>query len=173
MAREIIGSGDHVRLVREDGWEWAERTNVSGIVVIVAVTPQDELLLVEQYRRPVASRVLELPAGLAGDHAGMEDEALSTAALRELEEETGWTAGSMEQLLVGPVSAGMSNEVLTFFRAGSLRRVGPGGGDASEDIAVHAIPRSEVVGWLAKRASEGVLADPKVFAGLFYAGVSA
>src|SRR5690606_33221547 len=87
MAREIMAEGRFLRMVREDGWEWVQRTRISGVVVVAAVTPEGKVLLVEQHRPPVGGRVLEMPAGLAGDIAGQEDEALETAARRELEEE--------------------------------------------------------------------------------------
>ena len=52
-----------VKLVEENGWEYAERTRVSGIVAIVAVTRKGDVLLTEQYRPPVKKNVIELPAG--------------------------------------------------------------------------------------------------------------
>jgi len=168
MDREVLAEGRFLRLVKVGGWEWAERTNASGVVVVVAKTPEDRVLLVEQHRPPVGGRVIELPAGLAGDIAGAEEEALEVAALRELEEETGWSAARIVRLTAGPVSAGMTSESLTFLRAEGLRRVGPGGGDESEDIVVHEIPLAEVDAWLAARAAEGVPCDPKVYAGLYF-----
>lgn len=165
---EVLGEGRYIRLCARDGWEWCERVNASGIVVIVAVTPDNELLLVEQFRKPVGARVIELPAGLAGDHDD-PDEDLAIAASRELEEETGWVAEALEPLTRGPVSAGMTTEVLTWFRAHGLRRVGAGGGDASEDIVVHRVALDEVAAFVAERARRGVMTDPKVFAGLYFA----
>ena len=163
---EELARGRFIRLVRRDRWEWAERVNATGVVVIVALTPQGRVVLVEQERIPVGGPVLELPAGLAGDVH--EDEALAVAAARELEEETGWRAGRLERLTQGPVSAGMSSEVLTFFLAHDLERIGEGGGDEGESIVVHEIPLGEVEGWLEARARGGVMADPKVYAGLYF-----
>ena len=140
-----------------------------GIVVLVAVTDAEELLLVEQFRRPVGRRVLELPAGLAGDLADQPDEALEMAAMRELEEETGFVADRIERLTEGPVSAGFSSEVLTFFRCSGLHRVGQGGGDDSEDIDVHLVPLSDIPAFLADREQQGVTIDPKVWAGMWFA----
>ena len=168
---EIMAEGRYIRLVREGRWEYAQRTNASGVVVILALTPNDEVLFVEQYRVPVGARVIEFPAGLAGDIAGAEDEALSLAAARELEEETGWRAGRVEILTSGPVSAGMTSEILTFFRAYDLVRVSDGGGDETEDIVVHAVPLADVRQWLEQKRTDGVMADPKVYAGLFFAAV--
>ncbi|MEM6926727.1 MAG: NUDIX hydrolase [Myxococcota bacterium] len=161
-----LARGKFLRLVQRDGWEWAERVNVSGVVVIVARTPDDEVLFVEQHRIPVGGPVIEFPAGLAGDVDA--EESLATAAQRELEEETGWRAGRLERLIDGPVSSGMTSETLTFFRADDLERVGPGGGEGSEDIVVHSVPRSEAVAWLRARREAGTQVDPKVYAGLFF-----
>jgi ADP-ribose pyrophosphatase len=166
---EVLGEGRFLRLVRRDGWERAERVGVRAIVVIVAVTPAGELLLVEQHRRPVAATVLELPAGLAGDDPRHRDESLADAAGRELREETGWEAARFEVLSAGPPSAGLSSEVVTLLRAHDLRRVGSGGGDADERITVHAVPLDEAPAWIAGRARAGVLVDPKVWAGLWFA----
>lgn len=164
----LLHAGKYVRLLRKGRWEYVERTNASGVVAIVAVTDEDELLLVEQFRAPVSARVIELPAGLAGDIAGQEDEDLAIAATRELEEECGYTAASMKRLLVGPVSAGLCNEVITLFQASGVRRIGEGGGDASEDIVVHVVPRAEVAEWLTAANARGVLVDPKVYAALYF-----
>jgi ADP-ribose pyrophosphatase len=168
--RSVLAQGRHLRFVSEDRWEFVERNATTGIVVIVAVTAEGRLVLVEQYRKPVRSSVLELPAGLAGDVAGQEDEALASAAARELQEETGYEADAFECVgASGPPSAGVSSEVVTFFRATGLRRTGPGGGDANEQITVHEVPLPEVDAWLLARARAGTLVDPKVYAGLYLA----
>ncbi|MGH8129202.1 MAG: NUDIX hydrolase, partial [Gammaproteobacteria bacterium] len=150
--------------------EYVERTNARGVAVIVAVTPTDELLLVEQYRLPVARPVIELPAGLVGDLG--PDEPLVEAARRELIEETGYRAERMEVLAEGPTTAGLSNEITTFCAAHDLTRVGPGGGDASENITVHPVPLSGLHDWL-RAQSERVAIDPKLYAGLWLAGINA
>jgi ADP-ribose pyrophosphatase len=169
--RAVLGEGKYLRLVVEDGWEFVERKSTTGIVVIVAVTDAQELLLVEQLRPPVRSRVIELPAGLAGDVPGQEGEDLAAAARRELSEETGYEAASMTALGGGPPSSGTTSEMVTFFRATGLRRAGSGGGDAHEDIEVHAVPLADLRPWLRAREGDGRLVDPKVFAGLALAGL--
>ena len=87
-----LAAGDHLRLVVRNGWEFVERPRISGIVVIVGTTRHGCLVLVTQWREPVAAPVVEWPAGLAGDLAGSETEALEEAARRELFEETGFRA---------------------------------------------------------------------------------
>lgn len=170
--REILARGRFIQLVREDGWEFADRPGVTGIVTIVAVTDDGKLILTEQYRRPVGRRVIELPAGLAGDVPGSEAEELAAAAARELEEETGYRAERLEYLTAGPPSAGLSTEIVTFFSAVGLTKVGAGGGDQHEEIEVHEVPLATAEAWLAEQSNRGRLVDPKVYAGLYFAGQS-
>lgn len=169
MAKEeILHAGDYLRLCRTDTWEYVQRVNARGAVVIAALTPDDELLLVEQPRPALGRSVIELPAGLVGDVAGEEDENRSVAAGRELEEETGWRAARLVYLTGGPPSAGLSGETLWFYRALELERVGPGGGDDSEQITVHTVALAEVDDWLEARQRDGTPVDPKVYTGLYF-----
>ncbi len=161
--------GRFLGLKERDHWEYTYRTNASGVVVLVPVTDSGELILVEQYRTPVNSRVIELPAGLAGD-TGNRDENLSTAAQRELIEETGYRAGFLDELLTCPSTPGMSDEIVTIFFAGGLERVGAGGGNGDENITVHIVPLDSATRWLEARIAEGIMVDPKIYAGLFWAG---
>jgi len=152
----------------KDTWEYASRAGASGVVGIVAVTPENRLLLVEQYRPPVARRVIELPAGLAGDFAEARGESLELAAARELREETGYEPAKLRLLSVGPSSAGLTDETVALFVASNLRKVSDGGGDESEQITVHEVPLNEVAAWLAGKVKLGQLVDFKVFAGLWF-----
>jgi len=171
MAEERLGAGRFLRLARRDGWELVDRIGVTGIVVIVAVTPEGELLLVEQFREPVRARVVELPAGLVGDEPGGEDEGLLVAARRELREETGYDAERCEPLGAGPPSAGLTSEIVTFVRARRLVRVGDGGGVGDEAIELHRVPLPRVDDFLRDRQSAGRMIDPKVWAGLWLAAL--
>lgn len=159
--------GRWLTLRKRGGWEFVERNNPGGAVIIIALTPNDCVLFVEQFRVPILHRTIEMPAGLVGDLAGQDQEGPLHAAQRELEEETGYTCERIEFLHAGPSSAGMSTEVMAFVRARGLRKVGPGGGDASEDITVHEVPRQEAGAWLLEKSREGFSIDPKLFAGLW------
>jgi len=165
---QILGTGNWVRLVSERGWEWAERIKSHGVVVILAVTDANEIVLVEQYRPAVKSRVVEAPAGLIGDTDATEH--AEVAARRELLEETGFEAQGMEHLMECPSSPGMLAESFHFFRARGLERVGPGGGDASEDITVHVVPLDTVFSFLRDLHATGVKIDTKLFAALYLIG---
>jgi len=159
--------GRYLSLLERDGWEYAHRSNASAVVVLVAVTGNGEVLLVEQFRKPIGKRVLELPAGLVGD-LDDPDEPLLEAAERELEEETGYRPTGMEILMECPSSAGMSDETLAFILAHGCERVGPGGGDHSEDIEVFVIPSADVDGFLDRHLASGKSLDPKIYAGLYW-----
>ena len=170
--RRVLGEGRFVRLLAEGRWEWAERVNCSGAVLIVARTDSHELVMVEQYRTALHAQVIELPAGLAGDSAApSNDEPLIAAARRELLEETGYEAdvADWEPLVAGPTSAGMTSETYSMFLARNARRVGPGGGDEHENIQVHVVPLDQVETWLTQRRRDGVLVDPRVYLGLYFA----
>ncbi len=162
-------SGRFLGLKERDSWEYAFRTNASGVVVMVPVTNEGELVLVEQYRIPVKSLVLELPAGLVGD-SGDSEEDFRSAAQRELIEETGYRAETLEELITSPSTAGMADEIVTIYYASGLERIGPGGGDGNENIIVHHVPLEHAVEWLNERQKEGMMLDPKIYAGLFWAG---
>jgi len=171
----LIAETPHLQLVRRGGWSFVRRKSTTGVVTIVPVTDQQEVVLVEQYRPPVETSVIEFPAGLAGDMTGAEDETLEAAAQRELLEETGFEATRWTRLFSGPSSAGLTDEVITFFLATGLRRCHAGGGDASENIQVHLVPLATVESWLAERVAAGCLIDSRLFSGLYFTrlGVSA
>ena len=164
---ETLCNGKWLRLMKRGRWEYAERTNPGGGVIIIAVTDDDRVVLVEQFRPAIECMTIEMPAGLVGDVAGSTDEKAIEAAHRELLEETGYRAGRIDFLMEGPTSAGMSNEILAFVRARDLVRAHAGGGDDTEAIVVHEIPRNEVAGWLVEKIRTGYSIDPKMFAGLY------
>lgn len=168
LPRTTLHTGRFLSLVKEGHWEYADRTNATGAAIIVAVTDEQKLLLVEQYRIPVHARTIELPAGIIGDEPGSSGESQTEAANRELAEETGYRAGHIEALTHGPASSGLTSETVTLFLASKLHRVGAGGGVAHEDIAVHEVPLTDIHAWLEAKAQSGVLVDPKVYAGLYF-----
>ena len=165
---EIIAEAKHLRLVRLGGWEFAERVRISGIVCIVALTSDRRLLLVEQSRVPVGCRVIELPAGLAGDSPENQGEGLENAAIRELLEETGYCAKSMSRLFGGPISPGMTNEQITFFLAKDCVLAESRCGDTTKEIVVHAVPLPAVEAWLGEQASLGRAIDVEVMPGCMW-----
>ena len=162
-----LHAGKFLALVKEGRWEYVDRLGATGAAIVVAVTSERKLLLVEQYRIPVHARTIELPAGVIGDDPG-GNESPADAAHRELLEETGYAAERIETLTTGPASSGLTSEVVTLLLASGLKRVHAGGGVGHENITVHEVPLSEVHDWLAAKASEGLLIEPKIYAGLYF-----
>jgi len=166
---ETLYQGRWLTLRRRGTWEYVERNTAGGgAVIIIAVTPEDKLLFVEQYRVPIGQKTIEMPAGLIGDLDGHDGEDALLAARRELEEETGYACERVQLVHAGPSSAGMSTEMMVFVHATGLRRSGPGGGDDSEEITVHEVARTQAGPWLLRMAREGYSIDPKLFAGLWF-----
>ena len=161
-----IGRGRHLELRSRDGWEYVTRPDADGVVAIAAVTDAGEIVLVEQFRPPVGTPTLELPAGLVGDEPGEASEEAEAAARRELSEETGFTADEWHRLGACVSSGGLTDEIVEFFAASRLRRVGPGGGVGGERIRVHLVACAEAHDWLAARMRDGASIDAKVYAGL-------
>ena len=157
--------GKYIRLLERDGWEYVERTNASGAVIIIPVTDDGSLVLLKEWRVPLQKYVISWPAGITGDKG---PEGIFEATNRELYEESGYKAGRLQVLLKCPSSVGLSNEMLTFVLADKLDKVGEGGGDDSEDISVHVVPRHKLEKFLNDMASDGHHIDLKVFVGLYF-----
>jgi len=158
-AAETVWAGKYLTVRREGTWEYVARARGIRAAVIVAID-EEHVLLVEQYRVPVGGQSLELPAGLVGDETA--GEAVELAAIRELEEETGYRAARVEVLGEFFSSPGMASEGFTLLRAEGLTRVGAGGGVAGEEIAVHRVKLAEVAAFVAARRAVGVAMDVKL-----------
>jgi len=166
--KTVLFTGKFLSLIKEGRWEYADRVNATGAAIIVAVTDDRRLLLVEQYRIPVHTRTIDMPAGIIGDEAAHSQESNAEAARRELLEETGYDAARMEILTTGPASSGLTSEVVTLFRASGLRKVSAGGGVAHEEIVVHEVPIDKVYAWLEAKVQAGLMIEPKVYVGLYF-----
>lgn len=162
----ILAEGEYLRFIRRGEWEYVKRTNCTGIVVVLALTPEKKVVLTEQYRPPVNKNVVEFPAGLVNDET--KRESLITAARRELLEEAGYKAKKMTFVARGPVSGGLTSDLIYIFCAKGLTKVGKGGGDFTESLIVHEVPFDKVIPWLRKKEKKGCLVDPKVYAGMYF-----
>ena len=169
MSDRILHETKHLRFIDRDGWYFVERPNSSGVVVIVAVTNDGRLIMVEQHRPALGRKALELPAGLCGDDLAHGSETLEDAAGRELLEETGWQASRLEKLATLATAAGLTSEMVTYYRATGLRQVHAGGGVDGENIEVHAVPLAEVPAFAASRETMGHAVSVLIYAGLWFA----
>lgn len=144
-------------------WEAVERRNCSGIVTIVPVSSEWDTLLVRQFRPVLGKFVVEFPAGLND-----RNESFEGAARRELIEETGHTAEEFIFLAEGPISSGLSTEVLAVYLA---KNITPAGDvlkqqyppDESEDIEVIKMPLSDIYERLHEFQGKGDFIDLKIF----------
>jgi ADP-ribose pyrophosphatase len=156
---EIVWQGKYIAAKRQGRWEYVSRTRGVSAAVILAVD-EGHVILVEQYRVPVGAQCVELPAGLVGDEEAGEE--IAAAAIRELEEETGYRAERMIDLGRFHASPGMSSEGFTLLRAEGLTKVGEGGGVEGEDIKVHCVPLAEVPAFVEAKRREGAAMDVKL-----------
>ena len=109
-------------------------------VNVIAVTTDDRLVLVRQFRHGSEHVSLEIPGGLIDPHE--KDPAL--AAARELREETGYEAARIEPLgVMNPNPALFTNRCFVYLATG-CRRVGDLEMDPGEDIEVITVPVAEL-----------------------------
>jgi ADP-ribose pyrophosphatase len=158
-AEETVWEGKYIAAKRRGRWEYVSRTRNISAAVILAIC-EGEVILVEQYRVPLGRNCLELPAGLIGDET--EGEAIEGAAIRELEEETGYRASHMTDLGTYFSSPGMVTEGFTLLRAEGLSRTGDGGGVEGEDIIVHHVPLAGLPAFVAAKRAEGCAIDVRM-----------
>ena len=109
---------------------------------------------------PIGSRCVEFPAGLVGDED--PNATIEQTAVKELEEETGFTAAHVERLGDFHSSPGMVAESFTLVRATGIEKIGAGGGNEHEDIIVHLVERARFAEFIAERRRAGVAVDAKL-----------
>lgn len=137
-----------------------------GAVAILAVDPDEHVLLVRQYRSPAGQVLLEVPAGTLDPGPDGSTEDPEGAARRELEEETGHRAGSWRLLGRFYSAPGFTTELMHLYLAEDLR---PADGDLlgpDEDERLHLVrmPWREAV----EAAERGEIADAKSIVALFW-----
>ncbi|NND70681.1 MAG: NUDIX hydrolase [Rhodothermales bacterium] len=108
-------------------------------VSVLAVTDDRKVVLVEQYRHGVESVSLELPAGRIDRAENPE-----SAAVRELEEETGYVADDLRLIGTCAPEPAKHNNFAHLYFSGNVKRKGIARPDASEDIQVCLLPVAEL-----------------------------
>jgi ADP-ribose diphosphatase len=158
--RKVEWEGKYIRIVRVGTWEYVERC--AGVHAVVILAEYDgKIVLVEQPRTPLGERkCLEMPAGLVGDED--PDATIEDTAVKELEEETGFTAERIEVIGEFFSSPGMVSEGFTLVRAHGLRKIGDGGGTEHEEIEVHLIPHDEIAAFVEQKRADGCAIDVKM-----------
>ena len=157
--RTIEWEGKYIRIVREGRWEYVERCGGVHAVVILAEYA-GKVVVIEQPRVPLGNRkAIELPAGLVGDE---DDKGVEETAIKELEEETGFSAEHIEVIGEFFSSPGMVSEGFTLVHAHGLRRIGDGGGNEHEEIEVHLVSRADISAFVERKRGEGAAIDTKL-----------
>lgn len=156
---EVLHEGEWIRLLRRHirtpdgaahGWELVERRTHGPIVAVVAVTEDDEVILLRHYRFPPRAWVLEVPAGLMDK----DGESPLETAKRELLEETGYVSDAWDTLFSGPFNSGMTADEIVYFIARGARRVQEPAHEELEAIEVLRVPRRELAGVLTRPPAE-------------------
>ncbi len=110
-----------------------------GAVGVIPITPDNQIVLVKQFRKAVEEFLLEIPAGLI-EHK----EEPSQCAVRELKEETGYTANNLEKLFEYYSSPGFSNEKIHIYLAEDITE-GVARPDEGEHIRIIKMPVNEAL----------------------------
>jgi ADP-ribose pyrophosphatase len=136
-----------------------------GGVAIIALTDDDNVLMVRQYRHAVGEVLFEIPAGTLdlADDGGTESP--DGAARRELAEETGFEAGKWTKLGLFYTAPGFATEVMHLYLARDLRPIdGYDGPEADEHLELEQVPFDAVL----RLAERGEIRDAKTLVGLFW-----
>lgn len=109
--------------VPQKGYQKREIIEHPGAVGIVAITNDNKVVLVKQYRKAIEKSIWEIPAGKLEQGESPKD-----CAIRELKEETGYTANNIKLIHKFYTSAGFSNQKMYIYLATDLEA-----GEASLD----------------------------------------
>ncbi|WP_144460304.1 NUDIX domain-containing protein [Siminovitchia fortis] len=112
-----------------------------GAVALIALTDENKIVMVEQYRKPLERSLLEIPAGKLEP-----GEKPAATAERELEEETGYRAGKMEYISSFYTSPGFADEIIHLYLATGLEKVeNPADGDEDEFVELFELTLEEAL----------------------------
>jgi 8-oxo-dGDP phosphatase len=106
---------------------------------VVAVTPDDQVIMLRQYRPGIKDVHYEIPAGIAEPGEDIE-----AAARRELAEETGYGGGRWSVLTQLSANPALQDNITTTYLAEGVVQVGRAQPEATEDLRMHLLPLAEV-----------------------------
>lgn len=127
-----------------------------GAVAVLAIV-DDRMLVVEQYRKPLEKSQVEIPAGKLEPGEPLEE-----AALRELEEETGYRAASIKKVCSFYTSPGFADEILHLYAAEGLTK-GEARPDEDEFLEVEAVTLEQAQMYI----REGRISDAKTITAVY------
>jgi len=165
ISSEVLVQGRTFQVKRDtlktpDGRETKlEIVDHNGSVVLIPIDPAGNLLFVRQYRHPAGGDLLELPAGTREGEEPFEE-----CAAREIREETGMAAGSLQKVGGFYLVPGYSTEYMAVFLATDLME-NPLQADEDEFLQVEKIPLKQAF----EMAEQGTIQDAKSLAALLLA----
>ncbi|MRG86481.1 NUDIX domain-containing protein [Salinibacillus xinjiangensis] len=124
LQSETIFEGKVINLLHEEvqlpNGKTSKREIVKhpGAVAIIPVTKDNKIVMVEQYRKPLERSLVEIPAGKLE-----KGEEPKRTALRELEEETGYTSHELTHVISFYTSPGFADELIHLYIAKDLEKV--------------------------------------------------
>ena len=130
------------------GYQKREIVEHNGAVGIVAITDENKVVLVRQYRKAVEKELWEIPAGKIEIGENPKE-----CAIRELKEETGYSADNIKLIHKFYTSAGFSNQKIYIYLAENLIQ-GERDLDEDEFLEVHEIDKDEVYNMIARNEIE-------------------
>lgn len=134
----------------------------NGGVAVLAITDEQKLILVRQFRKALEKVIYEIPAGKLEQGENSDPQA---AMVRELEEETGMAAATIVKISEFYTAPGFCNEVLHLYKAQNLTKVdNPRPQDADETIELHEVTLVEAKAMI----KSGEIADAKTLIAIQY-----
>lgn len=118
-----------------------------GAVAVIALTAENKIVMVEQYRKPLERSLLEIPAGKL--EPGEKPE---LSIVRELEEETGYAAGKLEHLISFYTSPGFADELVHLYIATDIKKVeNPLAGDEDEFVELEEVTLEQAIKYVEEK----------------------
>ena len=121
ISSDLIYTGKNIQLrvdtveVPNKGYQKREIIEHKAVVAIIAITSYNKIVLVKQYRKAVEKELYELPAGKIESGETPLD-----TAIRELKEETGYTARNLKLIHKYYTTPGFSNQMIFIYLAENL-----------------------------------------------------
>ncbi|GFH42526.1 ADP-ribose pyrophosphatase [Lactococcus hodotermopsidis] len=153
---------DRVALPGNRGEAPRELVFHNGAVAVLAITANNKIVLVRQFRKALEKVIYEIPAGKLeiGENADPQ-----AAMLRELEEETGLTSENVSKIAEFYTAPGFSNEIIHLYQAKELVRVpNPRPQDADEILVRYEVTLDEAKALI----KSGDIADAKTILAIQY-----
>lgn len=149
ISRKLAYKGKRVQVeelkyLNGDKVIYREHVKAGDAVVILPITDDNKVIMIQETRTPIGKRILDIPAGMIE-----EGEEASRAAIRELEEETGYLASNIEFLREYHPSVGYSDEKIKVYLATNMKKTKQHL-DEEEDIKVLEVSVEEIIEMLDK-----------------------